>query len=60
MSPHFPYEDEQTAKMVMDEAYKKIININTKDSGQIFLCLPESAGTLRKKITVKKVDGLRK
>lgn len=60
MSPHFPYEDEQTVKMVMDEAYKKIININTKDSGQIFLCVPEPAGTLRKKVTVKKVDGLRK
>lgn len=40
VAPHFPYEDEKTTEIVINQLYKKIININTADNGEIISCTP--------------------
>jgi short-subunit dehydrogenase len=40
VAPHFPYEDEKTTEVVINQLYKKIININAGDNGKIISCTP--------------------
>lgn len=40
VAPHFPYEDEKTTEIVINALYKKIVNINTTDTGKIISCTP--------------------
>lgn len=42
-SPHFPYEDPEMAKKVMNSLYDRILNISKKDNGKILQCFPPNA-----------------